>query len=476
MRFGKEWLMTVLGAGAFAGGLAVGCGDDEEDTPQPPLPSIDAGITIPDTGVTTDGGTPMSILPSNITCDANNICRVPLGTYAQDMTWAPDNTFVVVGGATPENVVIGDGATLTILPGTEIRFSGATGLVIDRGAMIMAEGTSANPITFTSAEDPGNREPGDWGGVIINGRAPVNCGGATGQCEGEGGSGTYGGTDPADNSGVMRYVRIEFSGNAQDPQNEYNGLALQGVGSGTTLEFIHIHRGSDDGIEFFGGTVNAKYILLTGNTDDQFDWTFGWTGKVQYVVAQQYSDEGERGIEADNNEDANDATPRSNPILSNLTFIGADPNEVQTGAVLRRGTGGQLWSAVFTGFERCIDIDSDATFANAQAMAGNLAFAANVYNCATQFDEEMGDLFDVSDYVLSGMNNPGAGTSTVVPASETILDVGPDLTMPNFVPTDMRITTGGLTPNDPFFDTVTFKGGVDPANDWTTGWTRFPQD
>jgi hypothetical protein len=173
-------------------------------------------------------------------------------------------------------------------------------LVVRRSSQIIARGTAALPIIFSSSKLDGERARGDWGGLIINGRSTINsCAGGTGVCEafGEGGTGFYGGDDEADNSGVLEYVRVEFAGTLISPDNELNGIAFQGVGSGTTVDHIQVHMNADDGVEFFGGTVNVKHVLVTGVGDDSMDWTDGWRGRAQHIVLQQYDDGGDQGID-----------------------------------------------------------------------------------------------------------------------------------------------------------------------------------
>src|SRR5690606_33335355 len=198
---------------------------------------------------------------------------------------------------------------------------------IEPGAKIMANGTENNPIVFTSGKAVGDREPGDWGGIILLGKAPTNRGTASLPSI-EGGVGrTYGGEDPEDNSGIMRYVRIEYAGIAAQPNSEINGLTFGGVGRGTTIENIMVSYGNDDGYEFFGGTVNCKNLIAFANADDDFDFDFGYNGTIQYGISlrhPQFADPGDaaNGIEADNDGDGSGATPNTRPILSNFTFIG----------------------------------------------------------------------------------------------------------------------------------------------------------
>lgn len=171
-------------------------------------------------------------------------------------------------------VFVESGATLTIEPGTKVYGEQATRgtLIIAQGGKINANVTAQAPIVFSSDQPVGKQERGQWGGLIINGRAPIN----TGTAFGEGDTGQYGGTDPHDNSGVLRYVRVEYAGIEFSPDNELNGIAFQGVGDSTVVQYVQVHFNQDDGIEFFGGTVNLKYALVTGARDDSFDWTDGW--------------------------------------------------------------------------------------------------------------------------------------------------------------------------------------------------------
>ncbi|MEO1233007.1 MAG: hypothetical protein AAFZ18_29355, partial [Myxococcota bacterium] len=359
-------------------------------------------------------------------------------------------------------------------------------LAVLPGATIDANGTAMNPIVFTSKEAAPDRQ--DWGGVIISGNATVNCGGMGTTCVGEGDTGSYGGMADDDNSGTMRYVRIEFGGKKINATDELNGLALQGVGSGTTLDYIHVHKSGDDGFEFFGGTVDAKHIIATGIGDDSFDWTFGWRGRVQYAIAQQHADAGDQGIEADNNEDDDPAQPRSNPIWSNMTLIGSpDSTSSDIGILLREGTGGQIWNTVVFAFnEFGLDIDDAETFNNANATAGNLAIANSVMCNATNFKDDMDDVFAASAFFTDSTAFPGNVGNMAIDTFPTCnLGIGTDATnetAPNFTP-DMSsmLGSGGQVPTsaDNFFDTVTFRGAVEPGMQGAAGgawwtWTSFP--
>jgi hypothetical protein len=399
-------------------------------------------------------------------------CIIEGGEYTEDLTLT-NNTLWVLAGA----VYIGerDNAentnTLTIEPGTRvIGVGGDTLLGIQRGAKIIAEGVPHAPIVFTGINTASNPDlpgaPGDWGGLTINGTAPLNTCDNPGQCtsEGEGESGTYGGDDPFDNSGILRYVRVQFAGFRFRDTNELNGIAFQGVGAGTVVENVQVHANEDDGVEFFGGTVNARNIVLTNIRDDSLDWTEGWQGRIQNLLVVQDPDfdaieAADRGIEADNLEGNNDATPRAKPWIANATFIGRPDT---TGATIRRGTGVNLTNTIFTGFDNCIDIDDAATFAAAGTPAnltGNLTIQNSIVNCATNFVEEGGDPWTVEDWF-----NADGTNQEVDPALEGV-----------FPPAGAAFTSGAdidYTIFDSFFSNYGHVGAFSgKSSAWTQGWT-----
>ncbi len=395
------------------------------------------------------------------------------GTLTGDITLTNDTNWVLQGG-----VFVGEdggqSANLTIQPGT--RVLGVTGndfLAVQRGSKIFAEGTANAPIVFTGPYNGSDEAagPGNWGGLIINGRAPINiCDGSVplSQCEdiGEGGSGNYGGDDPEDSSGVLRYVRVQFGGYRINDEDELNGIAFQGVGRGTVVDHIQVHANEDDGVEFFGGTVNAKNIILTDIKDDSLDWTHGWTGSLQYVIVKQNPDannDKERGIEADNYEENHDASPRALPKIVNATFIGAPSvNKTTTGLVLRRGTGANLSHFVVTGFEKCLDLDSDATFAAAGTpgnLTGTLTMENFVIDCDDNFDEEDGDAYTIESFFNAQMGNSAEAVN---------LDgIYPTVNTPRGFSLNRELFGD-------FFDSVNYSGAIgDKSQDWTSGWSEF---
>ncbi len=278
------------------------------------------------------------------------------GNITTNTTWTNNNAYLVKGF-----VYVKSGATLTIQPGTVIYgdkdSKGA--VIIEQSAKIMAEGTADQPIIFTSALPPGQRNYGDWGGLIICGRAPINVPGGTAVIEGGVGS-SYGGTDANDNSGVLRYVRIEFPDIAFQPNNEINGLTLGGVGAGTTIEHVQVSYSGDDGFEFFGGTVNAKYLISHRTLDDDFDTDFGYSGKVQYAVCLRDPNAADasasHGFESDNDAQGTTNTPKTSAVFSNITLVGPQANSgvavnanYRRAAHLRRNTEFSFYNSVVLG-------------------------------------------------------------------------------------------------------------------------------
>ena len=333
------------------------------------------------------------------------------GTHTEDIELTTDYSYVLDGG-----VFIGDdttNTTLTIQPGVTIYGETTTQgfLSISRNASIEAVGTADAPIVFTSPQAVGSRARSDWGGLILNGNASINnCydGAESLPCEaeGEGGTGTYGGSDDADSSGTLKYVRVEFGGTEISSDNEVNGIAFQGVGAGTTVDYVQVHYNKDDGVEFYGGTVDASHLVLTGIGDDSLDFTDGWSGTVSDVYIVQTAD-ADRGMEMDNNGDQNDATPRSNPTISDVLIVGNGDADV--GLLAREGTAGVFDSIRITGAEHCLDLDGDATWA--QAQSGALAITNTTLDCGSALVTDDDDSFGGE---LEGWFFGQAGNSTGV--------------------------------------------------------------
>lgn len=398
---------------------------------------------------------------------------VVTGDVVGSETWVNTNYYVLRGA-----VFIHDGATLNIQAGTRvIGESGSVGtLIVERGGRLIAIGTAQAPIVFTSDQPIGARNRGDWGGLIINGRAPVNLEGGEGA--GEGDTGVYGGNDPNDNSGVLRYVRVEFSGIEFSPDNELNGIAFQGVGRGTQVEYVQAHMSRDDAMEWFGGTVDVKHAVLSNAADDSLDWTFGWTGRAQFIAITQRGDDADNGIEADDNEFNNNALPRSNPQIYNLTACG-DPDRNEGGestraANLRRGTAFTIRNFLITGFKTVgFQIETTNTATTGQIDNGTSQMGAGVsWNIPTPMHASVMTYINSDRFPNIRLGqDPGVSTTGCSNHSS-----------PNFQPSSTATLAGGQLapiqpPNDGFFEAVTFIGAVPPAPapNWIYGWTSFPQ-
>jgi hypothetical protein len=392
------------------------------------------------------------------------------GSITTDTTLSNKRAYVLSG-----MVFVQAPATLTIEPGTVLFGETTTqgGLCIVPGAKIHAVGTPNRPVVFTSASAVGERLPGDWFGIALAGKARINVTGGAAQVEGIE-TVPYGGTDDEDDSGIMRYVRIEYAGIKFTPTREANGLYLCGVGSKTVLEYLHFNNNADDNIEFFGGDPNARYILCTGGLDDQLDWTEGFRGKVQFVITQVYPNtEGNRGIEADNWENGHDNLPRSAPQIYNMTILGPQQDfsegegKADHGLMLRRGTGGNLRNFIVMGYGRdAINMIDSATIA--QANSGGLVFDnAILYNNGVFGANGQGTYGNADTKAWLE-----AKSTKIIQSDPMLIDPYHRLT-PNYMPgmrsPATRIDVVVQPPDDGFFTPVNHIGGIGPGNNWLAG-------
>jgi hypothetical protein len=364
------------------------------------------------------------------------------GTISANMTLDATKVYSLEGF-----VYVADGVTLTIPAGTVIRgdqVSKGT-LVVTRGGKLIAEGTAAKPIVFTSNKPVGQRAPGDWGGVILLGKSLNNIPGGTGLIEGglTAPFGNHGGTDAADNSGTLKYVRIEFPGIAYQPNNEINGLTLGSVGTGTTLDYIQVSYSGDDSYEWFGGTVNAKHLVSIANIDDVFDFDNGFSGKLQYLVGQRdpvLADQNgqSNGIESDNSAADFTSGPRTRPVISNMTIIGPGNTGVDVkheyANLWRRGSKMILANSVFIGFRYGLDIRDKET---GDALTdGSSLIKNNIYQSYTPANEIVADgtttpSFASADLLKTYLTSKGNLTIDAT-AAAALLSTPFNLTAPNF--------------------------------------------
>ncbi len=419
------------------------------------------------------------------------------GDITSDMTLFSNARYFLSGF-----VYVKNNATLTIQPGTIIKgVSGTKGtLIIERGSKIMAAGTKEQPIVFTSDKPEGQRAMGDWGGVVICGKAKTNKhDSGTGVGVAEGGIGSlYGGNNDADNSGVLQYVRIEFPGIplTSTANSEINGLTLYSVGSETIIDHIQVSFSGDDSFEWFGGTVNCKYLVAFRGLDDEYDTDNGFTGRIQFALGirdPNVSDQsGSNGFESDNDADGSTLTPVTKPVFSNVTLFGplAVTNNLPANHLfkramhIRRSSQLCVYNSIFVGWPKGLFIDG--TTGNSPTMASNNAL--QIEKCilagmtanyevaggtpATPFsigeeqsyfeDASRGNVANASISDIIGSNMLSLTSPALIPAAGASYLTGASFSNPNL--------------SSSFFDVVTFKGAFGTTN-WTTGWCNWdPQN
>lgn len=413
------------------------------------------------------------------------------GSGVGTTTWTKDKVYILDGF-----VFVNSGQTLTIEAGTVIKGrpgsgANASALVVARGGKIMAEGTASEPIIFTAEQDdvtdaidiPAGQR-GLWGGVIILGNAGLNS--VPGETQIEGipltePRGLYGGSDNADNSGIFRYVSIRYGGTEIGAGNEINGLTLGGVGSGTTIEYVEVFNNLDDGIEFFGGTVNTKYMVAAFCGDDAFDYDEGYRGKGQFWFVLNDADDGDRGGEHDGGTNPEDGSPFATPNVWNATYIGRGESEGKRAITFRDNAGGQYHNSVFVDWGKGVDVEllSSGEHSYARYQAGDLMLSNNVFwNVAGNVES---DIFRISvgtgvdpvdstaaEAEIQGYFNT-AGNSVVDPGLTIVRTPVGGLSP---IPTNGAVSSGATPPTDTWFTPATYKGAFGTTN-WLTGWTAL---
>jgi hypothetical protein len=492
----------VIGCSALA---LAGCGADEIVSPgtggdviinNPPAPAPTPTPTGP-TGVTPAGGCP-TIANATGLADRGTItgptgeyrvCAMPARfntsstlPYIRGVLYLMDGRVDVGtdGGPTPDGAdgLTDTNVTLTIEPGAIVYASGSSFLMVNRGNRINAVGTAARPIVFTSRDNVvgfnNENSSGQWGGVVLGGRAPVTdciAPGATPggtqcerQVEGAAQPALFGGATNADNSGTMRYVQIRYSGFVLSGDSELQSLTTGGTGTGTQLSHIQSHNSSDDGVEFFGGFVNLKNLIVGGSEDDSLDVDTGVKANLQYVIAVQRTGVGDTIIEGDSTNGLEDQTPRTNLQLSNATFI-----QRRTGDQVIRLRGGMdaaiVNSVVIDGSTGtpCLRFDQAQTVRAANAgldEAGPPRFESVVLDCDTATRNGT----DVT--AAQALTIFNAGSNNNANFSSTLM-----MTFVNGA-NETAVTAFNPTALSSFFDAVTWIGAVRNAADtWYQGWT-----
>ncbi|HEY6078657.1 MAG TPA: serine/threonine-protein kinase [Polyangiaceae bacterium] len=412
-------------------------------------------------------------------CGAAHKPRLEIsGDVERDATLSCENEYLL-----KFTTYVKPGTTLTIQPGTRIVGDRATrgALVVQPGGRLVARGTPQAPIVFTSERGPGQARSGDWGGLLLLGRAPTNlrdqAGAAQrGKVEGVPAGVEYGGDLPDDDSGVLSYVRIEYSGIEIAPGNEINGLTLAGVGRGTVIDHVQVRHTADDCFEFFGGTVSARYLICQDAGDDGFDWDLGYTGKLQFLLleAGPAPDSDSNGLEGDNDPNGSQSSPISSPTIFNATLCGralASKRE-HYGALLRRGTRGSIANAVFMGFGAGLDVrdqrtdvelGSSAFFGN---LSENLAYAEQAGGLGSLEDDDAG--FDERRFLLTSERSNSQRDPSISGCEAT--SRGP------FGPLQPLTEGAARPPGDGFFDTsAQYMGALRDRQDrWAQAdWVRW---
>lgn len=393
-------------------------------------------------------------------CALNGVIRNQDVVLTNDTTWVLDG-LVQVGDDNANS------STITIEPGTVIIGGGGSAdyLYINPGSKIFADGLPHAPIVLTSDQDgfiegtdPG---PGDVGGLVVSGNAPSNaCPDAPFNCFSEFDQTLrFGGDQENESSGSISYWQVRYAGIEFQPNAEVNSFTFQGVGDGTSVHHLQAYRGQDDGIEFFGGTVNVNYMVVTEGGDDAIDWDLGWSGKMQFAAVIEGEGFGEDfGIEGASNPDNFDAAPRATPVVSNLTLIGSPSGDA--GVLFKDGSAGQVWNSVITGFPSgCLEFEDLATYDAAgtpQNPTGVSAFAGLVIDCDPLFSDEDGAAYSVGDLFNAGPNNVVA-----------------DPQLDGFIPQQgSPALEGGLdVAGSDYFQFTEYRGAFDGNTDWTDIWT-----
>jgi hypothetical protein len=509
----RSWMaVPVALLPLLAGVLTVGCDDDDPD------PVVDSGAGGTGGGSAGAGGTGTGGTPGAGGAGGGDAapseggdgvaCADPVqvdSDITASTTWnCPKyllNKKIYVTSASPATPTV-----LTIAEGVQILgnamapASDKPALIVARGSKLMAIGTKDKPIVFTSSTAPGMRKGGDWAGLALLGSAKINTGGtgancATTACEAgiEGIPETelkakFGGADDASSCGELKYVRIEFAGAELMPTRELNGLTLGGCGEGTKISYVQVHRGTDDGIEFFGGKAGMDHVVLSANEDDSLDWDYGWSGKVQFLVIHQRSGSGDNGIEASGSPMVATATPRSAPVLYNVTMLGradgasGSSSRPSSALWLKEGTHGTLRNFIIQGFKLDVvdfDTSKDPTLDPNAEWPALLSIENSLFWMNGPYGVETAGVAPADD-------DKGFDEKTKVEeaARNNKIDVDPMLTMvppltgaeiPNYVPKNAAVGPQA-TPPAPLDATATYAGAVAPnaTTSWTDGWTAFP--
>lgn len=384
-------------------------------------------------------------------------------------------------------VYVTNNAQLIFAPGSVIvsDISEKGALIIERGSKLIAEGTATEPIIFTSGKAPGARVAGDWGGIILLGKAPTNRPTSPEPIIEGGVNRAYGGTDPADNSGVLRFVRIEFAGIAAEPGSEINGLTCGGVGNGTFIENVQVSYGNDDAYEFFGGTVNTKRLIAYATNDDDFDYDFGYVGLNQFGIAlrdKPCDTDQANGVECDNDGSGTAAAPFTKPQMVNYTLLG--PYDT-TGANPLHGFGNRWRRNTRFVFRNSVMgghrlggfvVESDGSID--AYINGESEFKQNVVHAYLKQIASPNQTKLTDAAMKAKAEADGSRFYTV--RDSLYLTNAFNFATPNFRPatnspalTPALSTTADFVGLSSYFTRVNYRGAMNATDDWTAGWASW---
>ncbi|MGH1342317.1 MAG: hypothetical protein ACRBN8_12235 [Nannocystales bacterium] len=369
-----------------------------------------------------------------------------------------------------EDIIFVRGGTLTVEAGTTIKGTEGSALVIEQNATIVAEGSADAPIVMTSIQAEGARGRGDWGGLVLLGSAPTNLEGGVGQAEGFSNPPAYGGSDMAHNCGSLEYLRVEWAGFAIAEGSELNGITFYACGTDTSVSYVQVHMGADDGIEMFGGNFNADHIVVTGAEDDSIDCDQGFQGSLQYVFIQQDPAIGDNAFEWSNQGTDFSATPITSPSVANATVVGSGSGgDKSKGLTLKEGAEATLVNSVFGNFtNELVFLQNLETQRVAEGggvvIEGNVLFASGAPGVD---DEDGSDITWTAEDLQSFLDDGGN------------VDADPMLGStqwgnPDIAPmTGSPVETGAVDPGTGF-EATDYVGAIEPGgDDWTVGWTNF---
>lgn len=483
----KNFLMACAAAAISVFGIALSsCSKSSNDAPVTPTDNLD------------------QILFSNRTQIGNGDAEFEIkGNYT-----LPKGTYTMKGWC-----YITDGSTLTIPAGTIIKGDKATkaSLIVERGGKIIAQGTATEPIVFTSAQPAGSRKPGDWGGIILCGKAKNN---QTEMIIEGGPRSKHGGSDDSDNSGVLSYCRIEFAGYPFATDQEINGLTMGSVGSGTKIDHVQVSYSNDDSFEWFGGSVNCKYLIAYKGWDDDFDTDNGFSGKVQFCLglrdAKIADQSASNGFESDNNADGTTAAPFTSCVFSNMTIIGPavqdasfantsayingngmNPNngsrlgQFQAGVQIRRNSHMSCFNSIIAGYPVGIIIENDKGSATQGAATAGTFKVSNVILAACSIlgsdkNKSFLDQYSNNGKTLDATKESFSSTFFKAMASDkyysdfsllklsSSAQYAPQAGSPLL---NAAVFTDALLNG---FEKVTYIGAFSgPTDTWMNGWTNF---